>query len=103
MSWVRNVLLLGVIVLLAGCQEGQAVKAPSKQDPLTMAKMTLQEVEKTGQIGSKVGGLKYSVADLKATDPTKAEIIESGAKTLSELGNNPAKAKAVAKEILSKL
>ncbi len=71
-------------------------------DPTQAIKDGLEGVKSSGRIGSNFSGLIMTVNDLKKVDASKGEMLEKELKELSAL-SDPAKIKAKAAEIISKI
>ncbi|MFO0942106.1 MAG: hypothetical protein U0930_15310 [Pirellulales bacterium] len=89
----------------AGCNTGadnNAVIEIKDYNPINDLRSGLEDIAKSGRLGSGFGSLRSAVTNLKKTDAAKGDAIEKELTELTEL-SDPAKVKAKAKEILGKL
>ncbi len=78
---------------------GRTVEVPMPTG-VERAKMLLKNYAAGQPLGSEVSMFPQIVEEAKKTDPDKAAILEKG---FADLTQNPAKAKQIAAELLSKL
>ena len=95
--------VLAVALLVVGCDKRGGSTAASKPPDATAAKAVLDEVAKTGQIGSGFLTVTDYVEYLKKTDSAKAEALSKEVEAMNKLSNSPDALKAKAKEIAGKL
>jgi len=95
--------ILAMVVLGCNQQPGAVVKKVQATPPVELAKSALQEVVKTGEVGSGLEAVQSYADGLKATDAGKADAIAKGLTDLQKMGSKPEEAKAAAKELLGKL
>ena len=95
---------LAVGLAAAGCghpvKEEQIEVKPSN-DPLFMARNTLQQYANGQPMGSEVTSFPHMVEEVRKADPAKADILEKGLADLqkSSPGSRPGKAKELLRQL----
>lgn len=88
----------------AGCGSSvkeEVIEVKPSNDPLFQARATLQRYANGQPLSSEVTGFPAMVAEVRKSDPDRAEILEKG---LDEIQKAPPAARpAIAKELLGKL
>lgn len=96
--------VLVMAVLAVGCSSKEAGKGPAQQAPsANNAKAALQDVVKTGEVGSGLDDVRIYLEELKKTDAAKADPLLKEFNALTGTAGKPDQAKAKAKDLLSKL
>lgn len=97
-----SVLFLGLISIIGGCNKGPKEEqiAIKVTDPLAPVKTAFQRYANGEPLGSEVTGFDNLVAELKKSDPTKADVAAKGFADIQKTPNNRS---AIAKEVLQKL
>jgi len=98
---IRRMLLLGLVVVAMGCGKGTS-QSPGQNLSLSDVRFGLQQIANGGPPqGTLMDGIDMGIANLKKTDPAKAESLQ---KEIAELKKVPqAQAPSKAKQILEKL
>jgi hypothetical protein len=90
-------------VVLVGCgPRAQVTGSAQETAPAETVKTTLEQLAKTGQVGSEAAIMMQALEEMKATDAAKAEALLKDADQLMSLPG-PAAVKAKAKEMLATL
>lgn len=102
MNFLRIVVLLSIVALF-GCQsESVSVEQPEALPAAENAKVLLEGVAETGQLGSGAMSLRESLEELKQADAAKADPLLADLDELESL-TDPAAIKAKAREMADKL
>ena len=95
---------LSVAALVIGCNQAGTSSAKKGPPPSTAtAKSVLEDVAKTGRVGSGMMALSDYVANLSKSDPAKGEALAKEIDEMKKLSGTPDAMKAKAKEIADKL
>jgi hypothetical protein len=101
--WCLCALVLVMLAIGCSSQPGAVSKRVQATPPLDKAKAALQDVVKTGEVGSGLDDVQTYAEELKKTDSAKADSLSKQLATLRGKGGKPEEAKTAAKEILDKL
>ncbi len=100
--WCLCVLVL--VMLAVGCGPPQGTTKGAQATPSQdRAKAALQDVVKTGEVGSGLDDVQTYLEGLKKTDAAKADSLSKEFAALQGKSGRPEEAKAKAKELLGKL
>ena len=91
-----------VLALVIGCGERAVQVDPNQVTPEQQVKSALQAAAETGQTGSEMTLLEELIPQIKAKDAAKGEQLQQDYTELMN-ANDPAKVKAKAQEMISKL
>ena len=95
---------LSVVALVIGCNQAGTSSKKSGPPPSTAtAKSVLEDVAKTGRVGSGMAGLNQYVESLRKSDPAKGEALAKEIDEMKKLSGTPDAMKAKAKAIADKL
>ena len=95
---------LSVAALVIGCnQAGTSSKKSAPPPSAATAKSTLNDVAKSGQLGSGMMALGDYVTNLRKSDPAKGEALAKEIDEMKKLAGTPEAMKAKAKAIADKL
>jgi hypothetical protein len=97
-----GLLLTGGVV---GCGGGgvpeQDIEVKASNDPLHQPRQILERYAEGQPLGSEVTGFPAMVAEVRKTDPQRADVLEKGLEEIQKA--TPAERPAKAKELLEKL
>ncbi len=99
--WIIGILGLALVATL-GCGSGNRVDVTVTPPPPPAAKLLLQEVAATGQLGSGAEAIREGLEMLKQSDPHKAELLLREFDQLSKAAH-PHSVSAKAKALAAKL
>jgi len=102
-----KILLFLSIFFVVGCGaktfESVPVTPPAAPPAAAKMKILLEDVAKTGEVGSGTEELKQLIEEIKKTDTAKGDALLAELDKLQAASGNPAAAKAKATEMLGKL
>lgn len=103
MSWNKCVWACVLATLILGCSRQPPPVRVQATPAMEKAKATLQDLAKTGEVGSGLDEVRTALEELKKTDPGKADPLLKEVEALMAKPGVSEEAKTKAKEILEKL
>ena len=105
MKFVRCSLLLWPLAFLSACEQGgrpsAVIEVKASNDPLHEPRMVLERYAAGQPLASEVSSFPAMVANVRKTDPGRADILEKGLEEIQKGGGAARAAKS--KELLEKL
>lgn len=102
MNTIGKLVALAAIMLFVGCSAGVQDNPVEVTPSGANAKIALEGIAESGQLGSDVMTIEDDIASMKESDPAKAEALQKDLDELKSMGK-PADIKKKAKEMVEKL
>lgn len=97
-------LAITCLCLFVGCSSSvreETIEVKASNDPLAMPRTVLERYAAGEPMGSEATSFSHLVEEVRETDPTRAEILESGLREIQDA--DPPARQAMAKALLVKL